>query len=178
MRIDSKVAAKFGVLTERFAALPGVTVKNVSPLTATLAISGHFPLDTVELTYICRNRFWTKDFDPVFTAETAAGGSGVLRLRYGREGVRFEGDPALADLAGRLADNRLLRDRLAQQDITALTVTISDGRARVALRPLCGAAVRMLFPPLTYLIQPTAQECAVLLQIVQLVLSIIGESSR
>ena len=180
MRTNPNVIAKFRQLTGMLAALPGVSAEEDGPLRARLTIEGHPPLGEVTLRYGCKNRFWTRDYDPIFTCAASADPtlSGALRLVHRDGAERWAGsDPALAPIARRLNENPLLARKLGDLSLQKGALRFSGGLSEITLIPMAGIATRMLLPPLTHFTPPSPGECAGVLQCLQLILAELDRAS-
>lgn len=153
-----------GCLTE----VPDVTVQTLGDCSAAVRIQAHAPLDTVGLSYPCRNRFWTREYDAAYCLTVPGGTSSPAELTF-RKG-RFSGND---DEALQRLNQPFLLERLSTLDFTQLSLRRMDGKWRVELRVLNGSCVRMLFPPLTHYLNTTPAECVAILQVLQIIASIL-----
>lgn len=148
--------------------VPDVTVQQDAPLSAVLRIQGHSPLAAVQLSYPCRNRFWTREYDASYRVTVPGGAASPAELSFRRG--RFSGGD---DDAVRRLNQPFLLERLSKLDFTRLSLRRSGGSWTVELRVLNGSCVRMLFPPLTHYLNTTPAECVAVLQVLQVIASIL-----
>lgn len=167
MRPSEPVRRCFARLLSCLEEIPGVTVRERGSLSTALTVRGHPPLTAVEVSYLCRDRFWTQEYDAVYTVTVPCGCAAPAELSF--RGGRFAGSD---EAAGRLNQPFVL-ERLSALDFTRLSARRGNGAWTVEVRVLNGSCVRMLFPPLTHYLSATPGECAAILQALQIIASIL-----
>lgn len=174
----ANVSARIGHIREIFAQLPGVEAEaDTAKPGLRLRISGHPPLTQVQLSWPRRNRFWSRDYDMVYTAELPLAGRPEFQVSYSFARKRFEpakGCRPPQPLLDALNSTPLLAEKLARVDLTRLELTAGAGRGRVTLSSLPGSIVSLLIPPVTYAIKPKPEELLIHLELLQLLLSMLS----
>lgn len=180
----ANVSARIAHIRGLMAQLPGVEPGEVTPeLCLSLCISGHAPLQRVVLSWPRRNRFWSKDYDMVYTTEIPLSGQAEFQVRYSFSKNRFEAVPegpfhVPQSLLSVLNDTPLLTQKLSRVDLTRLELTVKDGTGTVTLASLPGSIVSLLIPPVTYEIKPKPGELMIHLELLQLLVSMLSNCAE
>jgi len=168
MQPSDKVFRCFAQLCSCLGEIPDVTVQQGSPLTAALEIKGHSPLTNVWLSYPCRNRFWTHEYDAAYTLTVPSSDASPAELIFRVGRLSGSDSKTLQRL-----NQPFFLERLSALDFTQLSLRRSQRHWTVELRVLNGSCVRMLFPPLTNYLKTTPAECMAVLQVLQMIASVL-----
>lgn len=170
-----KVTQKNELLLSILNSIPDVEAVNTAELVNSIKITGHAPLEVITSRYVPKSRFWTKDYDLWYELTCKSiGVSGKIKYNDGHfSGGEFS--DKINTIIGRLNANEMLNNIILRNDIIGLEIQFFNNKSLIRLSLMSGTITKMLIPPTTYFVRPRIEECVDVFQILQLILTIIGE---
>lgn len=172
-----------------------LTAKRSELLKKKLYLEGFHYISYLNMSYSYENRLWAfaynLDYKTTFDASDKQAGSGQCNFivkaagRMGIEDARWHDNGSKCSDQEiehylKMLNNKLIIDRIVSLDMTNIQLTYNPGTSEwsVSFRTLIGSTTWVLIPPVMSLIKPRPEECAKVLEFLELVADAVTNVPR